>query len=102
MKIMVILLILSSVIFVQGQVQLEGNDIPKCGKNEHLDSCANPCPPTCDHPHRFFCPLFTCYFECVCNPGYVRTFWGGRCVPIEQCGKTCKSFVNNINIILTL
>uniref|UniRef100_A0A1I8JNB8 VWFD domain-containing protein n=1 Tax=Macrostomum lignano TaxID=282301 RepID=A0A1I8JNB8_9PLAT len=70
-----------------------------CGENQHYESCASPCQPTCVQPNvtalmaSGLC-AGRCTEACVCNEGYVMT--SGRCVRPSRCGCQVDGLYYNI------
>ncbi|KAL1477019.1 hypothetical protein MTO96_036091 [Rhipicephalus appendiculatus] len=65
-----------------------------CMDKHHLNMdynlCESQCPLVCNRPIDSNCPD-TCYEECACRPGYIRSRPNGPCISIHQCLPGCPS-----------
>uniref|UniRef100_A0A224YFD1 TIL domain containing protein n=1 Tax=Rhipicephalus zambeziensis TaxID=60191 RepID=A0A224YFD1_9ACAR len=65
-----------------------------CMDKHHLNMdynlCESQCPLVCNRPIDRNCPD-TCYEECACRPGYIRSRPNGPCISIHQCLPGCPS-----------
>jgi len=59
----------------------------KCGANEAVYDCMDPCPRTCAEPAPAVCSVERCTRGCGCKHGFVREMpdGSGRCVPLDSC-----------------
>ncbi|XP_075727380.1 uncharacterized protein LOC119165736 isoform X2 [Rhipicephalus microplus] len=65
-----------------------------CMNKHHMNMdynlCESQCPLVCNQPIDTNCPD-TCYEECACRPGYIRSRPNGPCISIHQCLPGCPS-----------
>lgn len=65
-----------------------------CMEKHHLNMdynlCESQCPIVCNQPIDRNCPD-TCYEECSCRPGYIRSYPNGPCISIHKCLPGCPS-----------
>ncbi|KAH6923330.1 hypothetical protein HPB50_000415 [Hyalomma asiaticum] len=72
-----------------------------CMDKHHLNMdynlCESQCPLVCNQPLDRNCPD-TCYEECACRPGYIRSHRNGPCISIRQCLPGCPSPNQNFTL----
>ncbi|XP_050048134.1 serine protease inhibitor swm-1-like [Dermacentor andersoni] len=61
--------------------------LPRCPRNSRFQICASTCAPTCLDPRPSGCEIRCHEGECVCLPGFYKTFSDGKemCVRWNQC-----------------
>lgn len=72
-----------------------------CMDKHHLNMdynlCESQCPLVCNQPLDRNC-ADTCYEECACRPGYIRSHRKGPCISIKQCLPGCPSRNQNFTL----
>ncbi|EPB75729.1 trypsin Inhibitor like cysteine rich domain protein [Ancylostoma ceylanicum] len=56
-----------------------------CPVNEQYHRCGPRCGPSCARPEPLRCENKCVKNACQCEPGYIREYVGGMCIPMEEC-----------------